>query len=212
MAPHRHSGSRFWEPVDKDVEGRDDKEDPGRRLEEALRLHEALAALEADEGGAAKDEDAQILANEARRLGLGDHEGQHGVRVVPQHGDGDEREQQEEDHALQLQADEVAVAGAVGLGAERVERGGEALEGRVAGDGRRHGGEADGAELEAADAADGEDGHDVDRVLQHKAGVSALTSRRVASSGVWTVIRGVSSSSCVCRGTFVLKRRRYALR
>ena len=136
-------------------------------MEQALGLHEPFPALEHGVRRGAEEDNAEILG---RQLGavLLDHGRQDRLSVEPDDGHRDEQEEQEVDHALQLQPHERLVAAAVGLGTERVQRGGETLNGRVAGDAGGHGGERDGAELEGAEAADGEDGGDVERVLEQE--------------------------------------------
>lgn len=77
------------EPVDEDVDGGDNDEDPRRRLEQALRLREALPALEEDEAGDAEDHDAEVEAGETGRFGLGDDLAEDVLGVEPDDRDGD---------------------------------------------------------------------------------------------------------------------------
>lgn len=122
------------EPIQKHIQRRRNQQHVRGRLEQALRLHEALAALKDDKGRYAEQVDFEIGACELGGAVLGDHEGEELGGVGPEGDERDEEEEEEGDHALDLEADEVFVARAVGLGAEGVEGGGEALEGGGAGD------------------------------------------------------------------------------
>lgn len=101
-------------------------------------MREALPAFEEDEAGDAEDHDAEIEGGETCGLGIGDELPEDGLREEPEDGDGDAEDEEEAGHALELEANERPVTGAVGLGAECVEGRGEALEGGEAGDGRGH--------------------------------------------------------------------------
>lgn len=105
------------QPDHEDVEGRGHDEHVRGGAEEALRLGEALAALEEDEAGDAEDEDAQVRSRELNRLGVGHQVLQDVAGEEPEHGDKGHQREEEARHALELQAHEVLVAGAVCLGA-----------------------------------------------------------------------------------------------
>jgi hypothetical protein len=112
------------QPEQQGVERRRNEEDISSSPEEALGLREALPALEEDDAGDAEDHDAQVETSQAGRVRLGDDAEEDAGGEVPQHGDGDHEGEEEEGHALELDSDEVLVAGSVGLRAEGVEAGG----------------------------------------------------------------------------------------
>lgn len=130
------------EPVHQGVEGGADDEDVEGGGEEALGLEEAFSGFEGGVAGRAEEDDFEVEAGEGGDFGLGDDEPQDVVGEEPDYGDRDGDGPEEVGHALHLEADEFAVAGAVGLGAEGVEAGGETLVDGVAGDVGGHGGEA----------------------------------------------------------------------
>lgn len=115
-------------PHEENVNRRGDDQHIRRAVEEALGLEEALPRLEHDIPRNGRDEDLQVEAGKARRLGLGDDVRHDVFREDPEHHDGDGQAQEEKDHTLAVDADEVPVAVAVRLGAEGVEARGEALE------------------------------------------------------------------------------------
>lgn len=109
-------------------------------MEQALALDEPLGALKGRNTGHAQDQPPQVLSRHGGRLGVGDERPQDRLREPPQKSNGDHDDQPEEPrHALRLQAHEVLVSGPVGLRAERVEAGGQALDGDVVCDGGGHG-------------------------------------------------------------------------
>lgn len=122
------------EPIQEYIQRRRNQQHIRGRLKQTLRLHEPLAALKDDKSRYAKQIDFEIGACELGGAVFGDHEGEEFGGVGPKNDEGQEEEEEEGDHALDLEADEVFVAGAVGLGAEGVEGGCEALEGGGAGD------------------------------------------------------------------------------
>lgn len=93
------------QPQQEGVEGRGEQEHVGRGAEQALRLGEALAALEEDEAGDAEDHDAQVQPGEARGLGVRDEAHEDVLGEEPQDGDGEGQQEEEDGHALHLQTD-----------------------------------------------------------------------------------------------------------
>lgn len=121
------------EVVHEGVEGGADKEDVERGGEEALSLGVALSAFEAGVAGSADEDDAEVLGGEAGGGAFGDDADEDRLCAEPDDADGDGADEEEVDHALHLEADEFFAARAVGLRAEGVEAGAEALVNGVAG-------------------------------------------------------------------------------
>lgn len=111
------------EPIQKHIDRRRNQQNIRSRLEQTLCLHKPLATLKDDKSRHAEQVDFQIGACELGGAVFGDHEGENFGGVSPEDDEGQEEEEEEGDHALDLEADEVFVAGAVGLGAEGVEGG-----------------------------------------------------------------------------------------
>lgn len=138
-------------------------------MENALSLQEPFTALKENIPGDTKKQGAQVDLGEGDELGVIADERDDGAgEEGPDDGDGRKEDRREQRAFLEALADELEVAGAVGLCAQRVEARGQALDGGVACDVCGHGCERHGAKLCLAEVAHGEHAGHRQRVLQEK--------------------------------------------
>jgi hypothetical protein len=109
------------DPVEDDVEDVGGQNHPERRSH-LLAALEVLAQRAVDqEEGNARDLHQRVVVGHARQLRLLTREQQEALRLCPEQRDGEREQQRHGDAALERPSGPRAVAGAVGLGHDRVE-------------------------------------------------------------------------------------------
>jgi hypothetical protein len=147
------------EHVERDVE-RDGDRGAGRHGPgDPLGAEVHPERLEHDAGGEVREREARVGGGGGGDGGVLAERDEDGADVEPEQRDGQRGEEEQQHGALEGEGEEVVVAGAEGLRAERLEPGREAEEHAVARDVGEPDGERAAGEVQRAQAAEAEHGH-----------------------------------------------------